>query len=442
MAGKTKKKKQFFQKHAKSSAALVSLGIHAVLIVIALSFVAVKVIQKEEQRFEAKPVNRPKMQLKKLQVPVNVKKKKVQKPKLRKRIVVQPKMNQAVPDIKMPEISGVKGGLGNAGGDGLGGAGGLGFSMPEIEVFGVKSKGEKVFIILDSSPWMMYDEMGGIPAYTVIKEELVSILGGLNPTVLFNIAVFDKHQVITRFPALVSASSSNVALVKEWLETLNATPDQSYGLRTLGDGGTRIDDGGTKYAIKPLQRTSDWSTAAMVAMEQQADSVYILTQSWGWQFHEAKDAKEWPQSKKEDYERKKREAHRKLKEDNEARVAKGLPPQVLVGHSVINKYFPGTEHPPQPERYNYSPREMYAGLVEQRKANMPDNALTSGLGRRSNKKEQSSINVIMFTPEDYDTGKDPKKQELFKQLTRYANGSFKTLAGLAAIQDSASAGGD
>ena len=31
-------KKQFFANHAKSSAALVSLGIHAVLLVIALSF--------------------------------------------------------------------------------------------------------------------------------------------------------------------------------------------------------------------------------------------------------------------------------------------------------------------------------------------------------------------------------------------------------------------
>ena len=131
------KKKQIFTKHAKSSAALISLGIHALLIVVAFSFVAVTVITKEEQAFEAKPVNRPKMSLKKLQVPVNIKKKKVQKPKLRKRIVVQSKMNQNMPDIKMPEITGIKGGMGSMGGDGLGGAGGLGFSMPEIEIFGI-----------------------------------------------------------------------------------------------------------------------------------------------------------------------------------------------------------------------------------------------------------------------------------------------------------------
>ena len=48
--------KKFFVKHAKSGAALISLGIHAALVVVALSFVAVTVITKEEQKFEAKPV--------------------------------------------------------------------------------------------------------------------------------------------------------------------------------------------------------------------------------------------------------------------------------------------------------------------------------------------------------------------------------------------------
>jgi hypothetical protein len=73
-------KKRFFEQHAKSSAAMISLGIHAVLIVVALSFVAVTVITKEEQVFEAKPVKRPKMALKKLQVPINIKRRRCRNP--------------------------------------------------------------------------------------------------------------------------------------------------------------------------------------------------------------------------------------------------------------------------------------------------------------------------------------------------------------------------
>ena len=88
----------------------VSLALHAVLLVVALSFVAVTVVTKGEKKFESRQVNRPRMPPKKLQVPVKIKKQK-RKPKLRQRIVVKTKVRN-MPDIKMPEISGIKGGLG------------------------------------------------------------------------------------------------------------------------------------------------------------------------------------------------------------------------------------------------------------------------------------------------------------------------------------------
>ena len=123
--------KRYFANHAKSSAALVSLAIHAVLILVAVSFVAVKVIQKEDKVFEAKPVHRPRMKMKKLQVPVNLKKKKIQQPRLPKNIVAIPKTKSL--DIKMPEMTGIKGGTGYL--DGGGGLGGLGFGL-DIDLFG------------------------------------------------------------------------------------------------------------------------------------------------------------------------------------------------------------------------------------------------------------------------------------------------------------------
>jgi hypothetical protein len=123
-------KKGYFGKHSKSSAAMISLTIHAVLILVAVSFVAVRVYVKEEQVFEAKPVSRPTMKLKKLTVPVNVKKKKMQKPKLRKNIVAKPKTKSM--DIKMPEMTGIKGGMGYLD---EGGLGGIGFEI-ELNLFG------------------------------------------------------------------------------------------------------------------------------------------------------------------------------------------------------------------------------------------------------------------------------------------------------------------
>jgi len=122
-------KKPFFANHSKSSAMVVSLAIHAVIIVVAILVVVAKVIIPEDPDFQVKKVKRPKMPPKKIQVPVDVKKRKP-KPRLRKRIVVNKK---TFTDIKMPEISGIKGGLGNMGGDGIGG---LGFDLDIGDLFG------------------------------------------------------------------------------------------------------------------------------------------------------------------------------------------------------------------------------------------------------------------------------------------------------------------
>ena len=54
-----KKGVRFFSGHAKSSALVASLVLHAVILVAAVSFVAVKVMVKGEKTFESMRVNRP-----------------------------------------------------------------------------------------------------------------------------------------------------------------------------------------------------------------------------------------------------------------------------------------------------------------------------------------------------------------------------------------------
>ena len=419
-------KERFFARHSKSSAALISLGIHTILIVVAISFVAFTVIVKEESAFEAKPVNRPKMQLRKLQVPVNIKKQKP-KPRLRKRIVVQPKMNQRMPDIKMPEITGVKGGIGSEGGGGLGGAGGIGFSMPEIELFGVKGKGEKIFIILDSTDWIMYDKLGGIPAYTLIKDELIRILGGLSSTVLFNVAVYSQASgSVSLFPQLAPANAANVAKVEDWLNPLNASMSaKGYGIQTLGPGGTKITG---DLVVEPLKQVKHWSKPMMCAMQQQADTVFLLVSNWGHLLHETTPAKPWSESKRAKYNELKRKAQAKLAEENKHRKENGMDPKVVV--SPIHEYYPGIEHPPQPGRHWYTPKELAQAFVSMRQASGPRTPVKSGLGSRGKKtKDKFTFNVVQFIPE-----KDGKEGVKFKQLSNLLDGEYRSIAGLAAIE--------
>jgi len=433
-----KKKNRYFAKHAKSSAALISLGIHALLIVLALSFVAVTVITKEEKVFEAKPVSRPKMKLKKLQVPVNVKKKKSQKPKLRKRIVVQPKLNQTVPDIKMPEITGVKGGIGSGTGDGIGGAGGLGFAMPEINIFGVKGKGEKIFIILDSSPSMMVDSMGGIPSYTLIKKELVKILGNLNPTVLFNIAVYEVGPSKVLFPKMVPASAENVAKVKAWLDPLNAVSsgmgDRDYGIRTLGKiNGSQMVRG--DFKVGKLDDQREWVKPVLHSMQEQADAVFLLSHGWGALWKTTGAADQWAESKKIRWEKAVSDSQKRLKEENAKRRSQGQAPRVFKDkRHMVRTYFPSVEQPPATKKYVYTPKDMTEAMKIVRTKSAKSSPLTgAGVGRKG--KNDFTVNVIHFIKKSGASGRDAER---FKQLSKELNGKYRTLSGFEAIKGAAS----
>ncbi len=430
----TKQKKRFFTKHSKSSALIISLVVHLILLVVAVSFVAVTVVLKTDKQFEAKPVARPRMPPRKLQVPVKMKKKRP-KPKLRKQIMVKSRMDRRMPDIKMPEISGVKGGLGAMSNAGLGGEAGVGFTMPEIEVFGVKSKGEKVFIALDTDAYIMRDEVGGKRAYAIIKQELIRVIEGLGPTTLFNLAVYDHGGASILFPTMVPASSQNAAKVKKWLEPLNKPQvgtTGTYGRKTLGKGGTTIQmtpamNGGLEQA-----GPRNWYRPVAMAMKDQADTVFILAGWWGVLRKATGPTPEW--KNKDKWEKYRKLAEAEHKEENKRRAAKGEPEQVIRDQwQLMRTYYPDqytAYYPPQPPWYYYTAKDYGKAFKLVRKEYAPKVPTTSGL---SKKKDKFSINVIFFAPKD-----DPDNHDKFKALANRNHGSFRLIKGLEAIKSSAS----
>ena len=423
---------------------VVSLVLHAILVVVALSFVAVTVITKGEQNFEAKQVVRPRMEAKKLQVPVQIKKQK-RRPKLRQRIVVTQLVNRNMPDIKMPEISGIKGDLGGGIGGGLGGAASLGFSMPEINVFGVRSKGEKVFIMLDASDGMMHDEMGGIPAYAIIKKELVTILEGLPPTALFNVAVFDTSLTYQIYPKLVPANAANISKVKEWLKPLNTVHPgmgvSEWGTRTLGAGGIQSEE---SFITGKFKRTELWHRPIMLAMQQQADAVFVLASWWGYQrYAMGKRDTTWMESSKgKRYLEKAAEALIIYDQECRDRVAKGEAPRVLNRADkrlLVVTYFPGTEVQPEPKFYYHKPEEYINPMLELREKYKSNTVqMKSGLRSKKDGRNTFSYNVIRFirVGEDSDSYRSQVSNENFRKMTRYFRGDYREIAGLEAIKSS------
>ena len=213
--GNKMKTPRFFANHSKSSALVASLAIHAVLIVVAILFVAVKVTIKEDPTFEAKRVKRPKMPPKKIQVPVEVKKRKL-KPRLRKRIVVNTK---SFTDIEMPEITGIAGGMGSGTGDGDGGM--LGFDLPELNFFGSRTSGEKVCFVVHFGPATIGDNpFSRMTGYT-IRNRLEEMINEMPEYTLFNVACYWFNDTDAVFPKIMTASPENKKKVMDWMEPVN-----------------------------------------------------------------------------------------------------------------------------------------------------------------------------------------------------------------------------
>ncbi len=316
--------------------------------------------------------------------------------------------------------------------------------MPEIELFGIKSKGEKIFLILDSSPSMMYDEMGGIPAYTIIKEELIRIVESLPATTLFNVSVFSETKTYLLFPAMVSASSENVARVGEWLKPLNAVysgmGSKDYGVDTLGKGGVRRSDNLSILKFQTLNYggSGKWFRSAMISMQQQADAVFLLTNTWGWQgVRQGKINNDWantPAGKRwfAAYEKGKK----MLEEENKKRSKRGRPPRVIADRpAAINQvYSQGIQGPPPAGKvYLFSPKEFFQAFVAMREKNKPSDVQTqSGITKKKSSKRDFSLNVIQFVKEDAATAASSDIN--FKQLTGLCKGDYRTVAGLSAIK--------
>ncbi|MFL2859882.1 MAG: hypothetical protein ACJ0BW_03980 [Pontiellaceae bacterium] len=230
------KKSSFFSKHAKSSAFIATIVFHAIIILIAVGLVAYEVITKDEKKFVAKENNRPKMKLKKLQVPIKMEKRKKTTAKLRKRVVAK-KARVSANDIRMPEITGVSGGLGAMqGGGGLGSD--IGFTMPEIDFFGAKQRSEKVvFVVLAGGASTKGSNDKQSPksrmVFHTLKARLFDMVDDLPEYALFNAAFFQMNMTTPFSTNMLLATDSNKELMKDWAEPVN----NLYLEETYGPGG-------------------------------------------------------------------------------------------------------------------------------------------------------------------------------------------------------------
>ena len=214
------------QKKRALNAILVSLGIHVVLLIGAVSLTIMIISPKSKMMFEGK--KSPSLPARKLEHAIRVKQmqKQTRKPQILQRLVTEAPSKVALPempDMKTPDIknlhdtpimnsrAGSIGGLGGGGGGaGRGLTGGMGYS--DTKFFGENIRTRAITICMDISPSMI--------AKGVVQDvlaESMKMLENMNVGTKFNIIVYVDGGLAFA-PQMVYATKENKEAALTWLK--------------------------------------------------------------------------------------------------------------------------------------------------------------------------------------------------------------------------------
>ncbi|MDD2239894.1 MAG: hypothetical protein PHO14_00230 [Kiritimatiellae bacterium] len=252
------------QKKRALNAILISLLVHIVFIIAAVSLTILIIAPKPKMMFEGK--KSPSLPPRKLEHSIRVKqmKKQTRKPQILQRLVTEAPSKVALPEMpemKTPDIKNMRdtplmnsraGSIGSLGGGGGGAGRGLtgGMGYSDAKFFGENVRTRAITICMDISPSMVAK---GVTQD--VLTEATKMLENMNVGTKFNIVVFvDGSTPFT--PQMVYATQENKAKAIEWLK-------QPFDGRRQGQ--LHGHSGSTPHM------------AIEMAVEMGADTVFVLT---------------------------------------------------------------------------------------------------------------------------------------------------------------------
>ena len=290
---------RFRPTHRKNSLflkVLIIVGIVQAALLVGLAGVLVtQSIIPQEQTFESapKPVQTQEPeQVKRRVITKNLQKRSNQMPR---RINVAKVQNIQTPEVTISLPSGMGGDVG--GGFDVTNIGSLSLDkiqidLPTMDLFGLKAKAEKVLIAFDVGSRSMTDDMGGLDAFNVVRNEISTLVRGLPSTALFNMMCFDNERWYEDLPcainlfrsSLVPANDTNKRAFTTWLNQFNRTPNDigirepNYSFRTnpvpFNHGFSYDRD------VWECHMVVSFYLAYQAAIEQGADVIFMLTTHW------------------------------------------------------------------------------------------------------------------------------------------------------------------
>ena len=370
----------------------ISILIHVILFLFLGSIVLIQEINRQEETFEASPVQkRIKPPKKKYKISVDKAKKSSSTPKSQK---------IAIPKVSLPNLPNIdlKGSAnpkflgGNQGVD-FGDDGGDFGNAVKVTLFGIESASERIFLIIDASKRTLADSLGGIPGYQRMKDQVYKFINESPGGILFNVVIFSKYHFEVFSKEMLRSTDGNRKKLQKWLQPIN---QKSY--TNITKNNSYIDPN-----IHPLfKNVPSLGKAIQVAMKQGCDCLYMM--SAGWEDNRMGDL--FNRSDKERYNKflrqqgfsdkdiekasvsfnKSNEIMKKvqrqmqniMRQEDQSRASKGLPPKVRskqeiakirqiarkkVGYDKLTK---GSVSLPQPPKIQRSHFEKYLQELFQR----------------------------------------------------------------------------
>ncbi len=257
------------------------VAIIQISLLVALSGYIVSQSIIEEQKFEAPPsVEKIESAPKEHRVRVERQQKRSRKMTRRISIANPQSINAPQINVTVPAATSFSGGISTISEKGM--TEGMKIALPTVDIGGIKSKTEKVLICLDAGPYLMTDERGGLDTYKVIREDIKRLVNSLPSTVLFNLMAFDTSHgaMMNLFQSnLVAATSFNKKIACDWVNPINASLEKI---------GPQRNNYKLKYPFLPQPPAANGYNPSVsniyriyqAALEQGADTIYILTTRW------------------------------------------------------------------------------------------------------------------------------------------------------------------
>lgn len=339
----------------------------------------------------------------------------------------------------------ISSGIGNFGGTSnlIGsGRGKLDFGSSRVNVFGIKAQAERILFVIDTSTDMLADEKGGITSYSIIKDEITTLIGKLSAGTLFNVMLQDRFTTLLFKPRLVNASTSSHQQLVRWIKPINSNARYA-GLDNVMDAAkptlSKLKEDPIHDNLSLNWKGNETAFITQYVLEQGIDTVFFITCTHGgfstvMRKPTGKEAERWEQTvNSPDYQAqlRKHEAEipemrnriqQKLRSVNAERRGKGQPPLVLDSRWGLESQSKQlglkwkTEHPGYGPRYEINPKDIEAYY----------NRLNEEIYGQFNR-PNPSINIILYLAEDEVFSKEDEKK--IRDFVRFFDGKHRIVRG-------------